>query len=162
MTLDAQGKWVSWRTLKGEDMFYLGIDVSKAKLEGCLLRQDVPDKRKSKVFANSASGVADLLRWLGKQGALPGNTHALLEATGGVSRIGGHGTSRERTHRVPPQSGAGQGFWQGIGVAHPDGCRRPLAVGPFRAAPAPGRLAARTGAGQGVAGAVEPPTGAPG
>jgi transposase len=63
-------------------MFYLGIDVSKAKLNCCLLNQDAPEKRKSKVAANSVAGVADLLRWLGKQGAQLGDTHALLEATG--------------------------------------------------------------------------------
>ncbi|MCL2656735.1 MAG: IS110 family transposase [Betaproteobacteria bacterium] len=63
-------------------MFYLGIDVSKAKLDCCLLNQDAPEKRKSKVVANSVAGVADLLLWMGKQGAQPSDTHALLEATG--------------------------------------------------------------------------------
>jgi len=63
-------------------MFYLGIDVSKAKLDCCLLKQDAPQKRKSKAVANSVAGVADLLRWLDKQGAQAGDTHVLLEATG--------------------------------------------------------------------------------
>lgn len=63
-------------------MFYLGIDVSKAKLDCCLLNQDAPQKRKSKAVANSVLGVADLLRWLAKQGAQPADTHVLLEATG--------------------------------------------------------------------------------
>jgi len=63
-------------------MFYLGVDVSKAKLDCCLLNQDTPEKRKSKVVANSATGVGDLLCWLGKHGAQADNTHVLLEATG--------------------------------------------------------------------------------
>jgi len=63
-------------------MFYLGIDVSKAKLDCCLLKKDAPDKRKSKVAANSVAGIGELLRWLTKQGAHPANTHALLESTG--------------------------------------------------------------------------------
>jgi len=63
-------------------MFYLGVDVSKAKLDCCLLKEGTPEKRKSKVVANSVSGVADLLRWLSKQGAQADQTHALLEGTG--------------------------------------------------------------------------------
>ena len=63
-------------------MFYLGIDVSKAKLDCCLLSEQSPDKRKNKVVPNSVAGVADLLRWLTKQGATLENTHALLEGTG--------------------------------------------------------------------------------
>jgi transposase len=63
-------------------MFYLGIDVSKAKLDCCLLKEDTPDKRKSKTVANSAAGVATLLHWLAKQGAEPIYTHALMEGTG--------------------------------------------------------------------------------
>ncbi|MDR2881674.1 MAG: transposase, partial [Azoarcus sp.] len=63
-------------------MFYLGIDVSKAKLDCCLLKEDLPEKRKSKIVANSVTGVADLLLWLSRQGAEPAHTHALLEGTG--------------------------------------------------------------------------------
>jgi transposase len=63
-------------------LFYLGIDVSKAKLDCCLIKEDTPDKRKSKVVANSAAGVTDLLHWLDQQGAQPATTHALLEGTG--------------------------------------------------------------------------------
>jgi len=63
-------------------MFYLGIDVAKAKLDCCLLRQDAPGKRKSKVVANSVAGIAELLRWLVNQDVRPEATHALLEGTG--------------------------------------------------------------------------------
>jgi transposase len=63
-------------------MFYLGIDVAKAKLDCCLLVEPLLDKRKTKVVANSETGVADLLRWLARQGADLPSTHALLEGTG--------------------------------------------------------------------------------
>ncbi len=63
-------------------MFYLGIDVSKAKLDGCLLNESAQDKRRSKVVGNTLAGVAELVRWLAKQGTEPGDTHVLLEGTG--------------------------------------------------------------------------------
>jgi hypothetical protein len=47
------------------------MDVSKAKLDGCLLNEDTPDKRKNKIVANSAAGIADLLHWLYRQAQSP-------------------------------------------------------------------------------------------
>lgn len=63
-------------------MFYLGIDVSKAKLDCSLLLDPQHSKRKSKSVANSAAGIADLLTWLSKQGAHPSDVHAVMEGTG--------------------------------------------------------------------------------
>lgn len=60
-------------------MFYLGIDVSKAKLD-CLLLDMASNKRKSKTVPNSPDGYAALLAWLGKQQA--GAAHVILEPTG--------------------------------------------------------------------------------
>lgn len=58
--------------------FYLGIDVSKAKLD-CALR--LPNgKLRSKVIPNSPEGFATLLAWLTSQQA--GQPHTCLEATG--------------------------------------------------------------------------------
>lgn len=60
---------------------YLGVDVSKAKLDAALLLSN--DKFKSKVFANDAQGFASLLQWL--QSSVPGDLaalHVCLEATG--------------------------------------------------------------------------------
>ena len=51
-------------------MFYIGIDVSKAKLDCSLLLEVERLKRKSKAVANSKSGVSDLLDWAAKHGAL--------------------------------------------------------------------------------------------
>lgn len=65
----------------GENMVYLGIDVSKATLHTCLLRED-GGHRKTKVVENSAAGVTTLLDWLGHQQAAPDETHVILEATG--------------------------------------------------------------------------------
>ena len=58
--------------------FYLGIDVSKAKLD-CALRLPT-GKLRSKVISNSPEGFAALLVWLAGQQA--GQPHACLEATG--------------------------------------------------------------------------------
>ena len=63
-------------------MFYIGIDVSKAKLDCSLLLEVERLKRKSKAVANSKSGVSDLLDWAAKHGALPAELHAVMEGTG--------------------------------------------------------------------------------
>ena len=60
---------------------FLGIDVSKAKLDAALLLAS--GKFKSKVFANDALGYAALLQWL--LGHVPDahdGSHACMEATG--------------------------------------------------------------------------------
>lgn len=62
-------------------MFYLGIDVSKAKLHCCLLFDDA-GKCKSKVVDNTSAGIATLLAWTAKQGATREHLHAVMEATG--------------------------------------------------------------------------------
>lgn len=63
-------------------MFYIGIDVSKAKLDCCLLFDSSDSKRKSKSIPNNKDSISDLLAWLAKQGAHPGELHAVLESTG--------------------------------------------------------------------------------
>lgn len=50
-------------------MFYLGMDIAKAKLDCCLLLNEAGDKRKSKVILNTKAGVTALLDWAAKQGA---------------------------------------------------------------------------------------------
>jgi transposase len=60
---------------------FLGIDVSKAKLDVALLLGN--DKFRSKVFANDAQGFEDLLRWLlGHVPDAPSAVHICMEATG--------------------------------------------------------------------------------
>lgn len=60
-------------------MFYLGIDVSKAKLDGCIL---LADKRKTKAVQNNAQGITELLAWLQRLDLAATDTHAILEGTG--------------------------------------------------------------------------------
>jgi transposase len=60
-------------------MFYLGIDVSKAKLD-CLLLDTASNKRKSKTVPNSADGYTALMAWLVKQQAAA--VHVVMEPTG--------------------------------------------------------------------------------
>ena len=63
-------------------MFYLGMDVAKAKLDCCLLLDDTTGKRKTKVVTNSKSGIADLLAWVVKQQVSPSELHVVMEGTG--------------------------------------------------------------------------------
>jgi transposase len=61
-------------------MMYLGLDVSKAKVDCALL---LNGKAKSKVVSNNQEGFKTLKQWLGKQGA--SHVHACCEATGTYS-----------------------------------------------------------------------------
>ncbi len=63
-------------------MFYLGIDVAKAKLDCCLLLDPESTKRKSKVVANTKAGFVTLLQWLGGKGVSLPQLHAVMEGTG--------------------------------------------------------------------------------
>ena len=62
-------------------MFYLGIDVSKAKLHACLLLDEL-GKTKSKTVENTPSGITTLLAWAARQDATPDQLHVVMEATG--------------------------------------------------------------------------------
>ena len=62
-------------------MFYLGMDVAKAKLDCCLLL-DEAGRRKAKVVNNTQSGIADLLVWVAKQKVSSQQLHVVMEATG--------------------------------------------------------------------------------
>lgn len=60
-------------------MFYLGIDVAKAKLDCALLNQSTK-KQKSKVVPNTSAGFAQLIEWLAKNDAH--SPHVIMEPTG--------------------------------------------------------------------------------
>jgi len=62
-------------------MVYLGIDVSKAKLD-CTLLEPISDKRKTKAVSNDKAGFESLSAWLTKQGVSLGEVHGVMEATG--------------------------------------------------------------------------------
>lgn len=63
-------------------MFYLGMDVAKAKLDCCLLLDEASSKRKTKAVHNTPSGFVDLLAWIAKQHVAPTQLHVVMEATG--------------------------------------------------------------------------------
>jgi transposase len=63
-------------------MFFIGIDVSKAKLDCSLLLDIASGKRKPKSVANSKAGIVGLLAWCGKQQISPVDLHAIMEGTG--------------------------------------------------------------------------------
>lgn len=63
-------------------MFFIGVDVSKAKLDCCLLLDVANLKRRAKVVANTQKGIGDLLAWRAKQQVPVHEVHAVLEGTG--------------------------------------------------------------------------------
>jgi len=64
-------------------MAFIGIDVSKAKLDCLWLRDNVSLKVKSRVFSNTPSGYQALLVWMEKHtGEATGKLHCVVEATG--------------------------------------------------------------------------------
>lgn len=63
-------------------MLYIGIDISKTKLDCALLLDADTLKRKSKSVPNTSSGFAELLAWTAKQGVAPADLHAVMEGTG--------------------------------------------------------------------------------
>lgn len=63
-------------------MIYLGIDVSKLKLDAALLLDTTSFKCKNKAVKNTADGVQSLIQWCAKQGVDPACLHVILEATG--------------------------------------------------------------------------------
>lgn len=60
-------------------MFYLGVDVAKAKLD-CMLFDTSTKKQKSKVVPNTSAGFKQLLEWLVKNHAP--SPHVIMEPTG--------------------------------------------------------------------------------
>ncbi len=63
-------------------MRYLGVDVSKDKLDCCLLVDAGGSKRKNKVVTNGTTGLQSLLTWLSKEGLSPEDVHVVMEGTG--------------------------------------------------------------------------------
>lgn len=64
-------------------MYSIGIDISKAKIDCCWLRDADNKKLKTKVFKNTAPDHQALAKWLVKQtGAEPNEIQVVMEATG--------------------------------------------------------------------------------
>ncbi len=63
-------------------MFYLGVDVAKAKIDCCLLLDPTSTKRKTKKFANNKHGFTELIKWIDKLKISRQSFHAVMEATG--------------------------------------------------------------------------------
>jgi len=62
-------------------MYFLGIDVSKAKVDCCVFAEGLNGKKKTKVFANIDSGFNSLVAWLLKLNLELKQTIVVLEAT---------------------------------------------------------------------------------
>lgn len=77
--MDKASGWDGLTSARENQVFYLGIDVAKAKLD-CMLLNSSTEKRKSKSVPNSPVGVTALLDWLDKQQAT--DVHVIMEPTG--------------------------------------------------------------------------------
>jgi transposase len=62
-----------------QELDILGIDISKAKFDVALLKNNSKDKIKSKVFTNTLEGFEQLQEWLNSQGVT--KLHSCMEAT---------------------------------------------------------------------------------
>lgn len=62
-------------------MFYLGIDVSKKKLDNCVFFEKDGQKKKHKVFPNTQQGFDDLNKWLLGLKMKPQDVIVVMEAT---------------------------------------------------------------------------------
>lgn len=62
-------------------MYFLGIDVSKAKFDCCIYPQGLAGKHKNKVFPNASSGFKKLKEWLIGFGVDLTQTKVVMEAT---------------------------------------------------------------------------------
>ena len=62
-----------------QELDILGIDISKAKFDVALLKNNSKDKIKSKVFVNNPEGFERLQEWLDSQGVT--KLHGCMEAT---------------------------------------------------------------------------------
>ena len=60
-------------------MFYLGVDVSKKKLD-CMLLDTSSGKLKSKALLNTKAGFEELIEWLTANKAP--DAHVVMEPTG--------------------------------------------------------------------------------
>jgi transposase len=63
-------------------MSHVGIDVSKSKLDICLLIFGINGKRKTKSLPNNAQSAQQIIGWLKAQKCEIEQTHVVLEATG--------------------------------------------------------------------------------
>ena len=62
-------------------MFYLGIDVAKAKIDCCLILVNSTSKKKTKTFSNTQNGFEQLQIWLNHHAATSMQTITSMEAT---------------------------------------------------------------------------------
>lgn len=69
-------------------MNFIGIDVSKQKLDCSLIRSNIPSKPLHKTVANTPEGITALLIWAGnKAHCNPADFYTVLEATGPYHEI---------------------------------------------------------------------------
>lgn len=76
-------------------MYHVGIDVSKAKLDICLLADGLDGKRKTKSLPNGISSAEAVINWLVMQKRDPKQARIVMEATGIYHEHLAYGLHRE-------------------------------------------------------------------
>lgn len=69
-------------------MYHVGIDVSKAKLDICLLADGLDGKRKTKSLPNGISSAEAVINWLVMQKRDPKQARIVMELAYGLHREG--------------------------------------------------------------------------
>jgi len=100
-------------------MHYIGIDVSKAKLDCLWLRDAEKNKVKTKVHENSKSGHGRLIEWLDKQVASPReNVFITMEATGVYHEYLAHTLNKAGFKVSVVNPARTKEFGKGLGIQH--------------------------------------------
>src|SRR5688500_17230904 len=72
-------------------MLFLGIDVSKDKLDCATVSEDTGAVLDQRPFSNTAAGIESLVRWAQKiSGPEPAGIHAIIEATAAYHERAAH------------------------------------------------------------------------
>lgn len=76
-----KASWFNHIVLKLKPMYYLGIDVSKQKLDCCLYFEGLDGRKKHKRIANDANGFTKLMHWLTQHLEHLNDVSVAMEAT---------------------------------------------------------------------------------
>lgn len=97
-------------------MYQLGIDVSKAKLDVCLLCDGIKGKRKTKSFGNTAGVAQKLAAWLLDKQCPLSQVCAVMEATGSYHENVAFGLYEQGLHVVVANPSRVRELAKGMGI----------------------------------------------
>jgi transposase len=117
-------------------VIYLGIDVSKAKLDCCLLLDSATLRARSKSVPNSASGFAALLDWVQRQAKVAAEqVTAAMEPTGAYHEAAALALYQARVKVVMANPAHLRKFAQGLAVHGKSDAKDSLMLARYAAQP---------------------------